>query len=110
MKTKALAFSAAASLAAVAGFAAIGSILASSAPASVARPAAEIAHYVESAFHGKVTAIEFDAPTDKPAHYHIDVRFPRGSLARLATVDVDAVTKKISPHRDVHVPGQQAIN
>jgi uncharacterized membrane protein YkoI len=48
---------------------------------------------MESRYPGKVAAIELDASGDKAPHYHIDMRFPNGGLAKL---DVDAVTLQLA--------------
>lgn len=48
---------------------------------------------LESRYPGKVVAIAFDDAGDKPAHYHVDMRFPEAGLAR---VDADAATLQIS--------------
>ena len=44
---------------------------------------------LESRYPGKVVAIALDDSGDRPAHYHVDMRFPRSGVARL---DVDAAT------------------
>lgn len=54
---------------------------------------AEVVTQLESRYPGEVIAIQFDASGDKPAHYHVDMRFPRSGLA---TLDVDAVTLAIA--------------
>jgi uncharacterized membrane protein YkoI len=48
---------------------------------------------MESRYPGKVAAIELDASGDKAAHYHVDMRFPKGGLEKL---DVDAATLRIA--------------
>ena len=55
----------------------------------------EMVAHMESTYHGKVTAIQFDASGDKRPHYHVDIRFPQSGLARL---DVDAASREISAH------------
>jgi uncharacterized membrane protein YkoI len=84
-------------------------LAAASASAAAASPAPEprlvalgamVAH-LESTYKGKVTAIQLDAAGDKPAHYHVDIRFPQSGLAR---IDVDAVTRDISAHEARPLP------
>ncbi len=55
---------------------------------------------LEAHYQGKVVAIALDDAGDKPAHYHVDMRFPESGLAR---VDVDAGTLEIAA-RDVAAP------
>ena len=50
---------------------------------------AEVVSHMESHYPGEVAAIQFDGSGDKRPHYHVDMRFPEGTLARL---DIDAVT------------------
>jgi uncharacterized membrane protein YkoI len=78
--------------------AAVSAAAVAAGPASSSRPLrlGEMVTHMESAYHGEVTAIQFDASGDKRAHYHVDIRFPRSALARL---DVDAVTREISAHQ-----------
>ena len=54
---------------------------------------ADTVQALESRYPGKVVAIELDAAGDRPAHYHVDLRFPASGLARL---DVDAATLAIA--------------
>lgn len=56
---------------------------------------AEMVKYMESTYHGEVTAIELDAAGDKRPHYHVDIRYPQSGLAKL---DVDAVSGEIFAH------------
>lgn len=56
---------------------------------------AEMVKYMESTYHGEVTAIELDTAGDKRPHYHVDIRYPQSGLARL---DVDAVTRELYSH------------
>lgn len=50
---------------------------------------AEIVAHLESRYPAEVIAIELDEGGDKPAHYHVDMKFPSSGLARL---DIDAAT------------------
>ena len=65
------------------------------APSPADRPLklAEMVAQMESRFAGEVVAIQFDGSGDKPAHYHVDMRFPESGLASL---DVDALTLAIA--------------
>jgi uncharacterized membrane protein YkoI len=56
---------------------------------------ADVVEQLEALYPGEVTAIQLDASGDKPAHYHVDMRFPASGLAR---VDVDALTFALSSH------------
>ena len=51
-----------------------------------------VAH-LESKYGGEVVAIALDTSGDKPAHYHVDMRYRKAGTAKL---DVDARTFKIS--------------
>ena len=77
------------------------SALAAASPAG-SRPLAldEAVATLEAHYQGKVVAIALDDAGDKPAHYHVDMRFPESGLAR---VDVDAATLEIAA-RDVAAP------
>ena len=48
---------------------------------------------LEARYPGKVVAIALDNAGDRPAHYHVDMRFPASGLARL---DVDAATFEVA--------------
>lgn len=49
--------------------------------------------YMQSLYPGEVVAAELDTSGDKPAHYHVDIRFPHG---RTAYLEVDALTRAIA--------------
>ena len=53
---------------------------------------AEMMAHMESRYSGEVVAIHFDGSGDKRPHYHVDMRFSEGTLARF---DIDAVTLAI---------------
>ncbi|MFO1413654.1 MAG: hypothetical protein U1F10_07030 [Burkholderiales bacterium] len=65
--------------------------------ASAASPAPNtlsgVVQALEARYPGQVTAIELDAAGDRPAHFHVDMRFPESGVARL---DVDAVTLAVA--------------
>src|SRR5512143_3143227 len=48
---------------------------------------------LEARYPGKVVAIALDDSGDRPAHYHVDMRFPASGVAR---IDVDAVTLTVA--------------
>ena len=48
---------------------------------------------MESRYPARVVAIQLDASGDKPAHYHVDLRFPGDGVAKL---DVDAATLEVA--------------
>jgi uncharacterized membrane protein YkoI len=48
---------------------------------------------LEARYPGKVVAIALDDNGDRPAHYHVDMRFPASGVAR---IDVDAVTLTVA--------------
>jgi uncharacterized membrane protein YkoI len=48
---------------------------------------------MESRYPAKVVAVQLDAAGDKPAHYHVDLRFAEDAIAKL---DVDAATLQVS--------------
>jgi len=50
---------------------------------------------MESRYGGEVVAIEYDNAGDKRAHYHVEMRFPDTTPAR---VDVDAETLALASH------------
>ena len=54
---------------------------------------AEAVAFMQSHYPGEVIAVELDATGDKSPHYHVDLRFPHGSTAKL---EVDAVTRRIA--------------
>ncbi len=78
-----------------------------STPAPGRAPAtlAGVAAWMESRYQGEVSAIAFDASGDKPAHYHVAMRFPESGLAR---VDVDAATLEIASH-DADPPARGGV-
>ena len=53
---------------------------------------------LESRYPGTVIAIALDDSGDRPAHYHVDMRFARSGLARL---DVDAATLAVASREPV---------
>jgi hypothetical protein len=67
-------------------------------PAPNAHPLqqAEIVAYMESTYNAKVTAIQSDASRDNRPHYHVLIESAQSGLRRL---DVDAVTRKVTPHK-----------
>lgn len=70
--------------------------LATGAHAATTPPAGTLAGVVqalEARYAGQVTAIELDAAGDRPAHFHVDMRFPQSGIARL---DVDAATLAVA--------------
>lgn len=81
-------------------FAAIAAISASSLSAGAAensRPIrlADVVAHMESTYRGEVTAIQLDTSDNKPAHYHVDMRFAAGGVAKF---DVDALTRAATVH------------
>lgn len=54
---------------------------------------ADAVRTLEARYPGEVTAIELDAAGDRPAHFHVDMRFPASGTARL---DVDAATLAVA--------------
>jgi uncharacterized membrane protein YkoI len=53
---------------------------------------------LESRYPGTVVAIALDDSGDRPAHYHVDMRFRNSGLARL---DVDAATLDVGSRETV---------
>ena len=53
------------------------------------RRLADVVAYIESTYPAEVVAVELDPAGDKPAHYHVEMRFPRNIPVAL---DVDAAT------------------
>lgn len=53
----------------------------------------EVVPYLEARYGGEVVAVALDASGDKPAHYHVAIRYPDAGTAKL---DVDAATLEIS--------------
>ena len=79
-------------------FAAVSSntVLAATAPAAASPlKLAVVVAAVESRYGGEVVAIEYDNAGDKRAHYHVEMRFPGTTPAR---VDVDAETLALASH------------
>ncbi|HSQ02432.1 MAG TPA: hypothetical protein VLN59_00270 [Burkholderiales bacterium] len=81
-------------------FAAIAAISSSSFSVGAAengRPLrlADIVAHMESTYRGEVTAIQLDTSDNKPAHYHVDMRFPAGGVAKF---DIDALTRAATVH------------
>lgn len=64
-----------------------------SAHAATTPPLADVVRTLEARYPGEVTVIELDAGGDRPAHFHVDMRFPASGTARL---DVDAATLAIA--------------
>lgn len=54
---------------------------------------AQAVAYMQSLYPGEVVAAGLDTTGDKPAHYHVDIRFPHGRTARL---EVNALTRAIA--------------
>ena len=54
---------------------------------------AQAVYAMEARYPGTVELIELDDAGDRPAHYHVDMRFPDRGVARL---DVDAATLDIA--------------
>ena len=54
---------------------------------------AQTVYAMEARYPGTVELIELDDAGDRPAHYHVDMRFPDSGVARL---DVDAATLDIA--------------
>jgi hypothetical protein len=61
----------------------------------------ELVAHIESAYLGKVTAIQRDTSSDDRLHYHVLLQLPDGALAKF---DVDAATRKITTHESGPVP------
>ncbi len=80
-----------------AAVAAISSSAFGAAAAETGRPLrlADIVAHMESTYRAEVTAIQLDTSDNKPAHYHVDMRFPAGGIAKF---DVDALTRAASIH------------
>jgi uncharacterized membrane protein YkoI len=62
-------------------------------------PLRQIVPYLEARYEGEVVAIALDDAGDKPAHYHVDLRYPASGIARL---DVDAGTLELAPRVPPH--------
>jgi uncharacterized membrane protein YkoI len=54
---------------------------------------ADTVRAMEARYPGTVEMIELDDAGDRPAHYHVDMRFPQSGIARL---DVDAATLAVA--------------
>ncbi len=54
---------------------------------------ADTVRALEARYPGTVEMIELDDAGDRPAHYHVDMRFPQSGVARL---DVDAATLAVA--------------
>jgi uncharacterized membrane protein YkoI len=65
-------------------------------PSLTGRPLelADVVATMESRYPARVVAIQLDASGDKPAHYHVDLRFAGDGVAKL---DVDAATLEAEP-------------
>jgi uncharacterized membrane protein YkoI len=61
-------------------------------PADRALDLRDVVAAMESRYPAKVVGIQLDASGDKPAHYHVDLRFPQSGIAKL---DVDAATLEV---------------
>lgn len=66
---------------------------ANSSPMGRALELGDVVAVMESRYPAKVVAIELDAAGDKPAHYHVDLRFAENGIAKL---DVDAATLQVA--------------
>lgn len=80
----------------VLGIVALSSVSALAIAATPAVPPLKLSEVVarmEARYPGEVVAIALDAAGDKPAHYHVDMRFPDSGLAR---VEVDAATLELA--------------
>ena len=53
----------------------------------------EAAALISAGVAGELTRAELDSSDDVPAHYDVDVRLPRGEIARLK---VDSTTRRIA--------------
>jgi uncharacterized membrane protein YkoI len=62
---------------------------------------AQTVYAMEARYPGTVEMIELDDAGDRPAHYHVDMRFPASGVARL---DVDAATLEIASRETTAVP------
>jgi uncharacterized membrane protein YkoI len=106
MKTPMLALAVAGTLATLASSS--GAAVAADAPGS--QPVArlqEIVSHVEATYKGEVTAIQFDDSGDKPAHYHVTVRWPEKGAT---TLDVDAASRNISVHQARFPRGRGSVS
>jgi uncharacterized membrane protein YkoI len=56
-------------------------------------PLRQIVPYLEARYEGEVVFVALDDAGDKPAHYHVDLRYPVAGIAKL---DVDAATLDIA--------------
>lgn len=62
---------------------------------------------LEARYPGKVVAIALDDTGDRPAHYHVDLRFPASGMARL---DVDAMTFEVASREPAPLdPGSASL-
>jgi uncharacterized membrane protein YkoI len=55
----------------------------------------DVVRHMESTYGGEVTSIQLDTSGDKRPHYHVDLRYAQGGVAK---IDVDAVTREIFAH------------
>jgi uncharacterized membrane protein YkoI len=72
-------------------------------------PLADMVSYLESRYGGQVVAIALDGSGDKPAHYHVDLAYPKSGVALL---DVDAATRAIASRDEARALGfslEQAV-
>lgn len=80
------------------------------AASTVAGPVAGLGETVallEARYPGKVVAIALDDAGDRPAHYHVDLRFPASGMARL---DVDAATFEVASREPAPLdPGSASL-
>lgn len=75
--------------------------------ASSSRPRklADVVAYIEASYPAEVVAVELDPAGDKPAHYHVEMRFPRNVPVAL---DVDAATLDVVSREPVMLPTASA--
>jgi uncharacterized membrane protein YkoI len=70
-----------------------GALAADAPPATQLVSMRNIVPYLESRYQGEVVAIAFDDSGDKPAHYHVDLRYAETGISK---IDVDARTLRIA--------------
>ncbi len=83
-------------IAALLALASTAAIAAGSLATSPGSGLADVVSRLEAAYGGEVVAAQLDADGDKPAHYHVDMRYPASGTARL---DVDAATMSLDARR-----------
>ncbi len=87
----------------------LGALIAAPALALASTPMnlTEAVAFMHSQFPGDIVAAELDTTGDKSPHYHVDIRFPHGALARL---ELDALTRKISSRQPPVEPEDGAMS